>query len=464
MARDKARATFVCQLCGTGSPKWLGRCPDCGEWNSLVETAKVTTSAPVHHGPASASPVQELTGVLSAEAARILTPVREVNRVLGGGLVPGSLVLVGGDPGIGKSTLLLQIAQAIANSHGPVLYVSGEESAQQVRLRADRLGLKGERLFFLAETEMESVLQRLEEMRPSLVIIDSIQTMYLSRVESVAGSVSQVRECTLRLMQWAKLREVPAFIAGHVTKDGAIAGPRLLEHMVDVVLYLEGENFSSYRLLRGVKNRFGSTNEVGIFEMRDCGLVEVTNPSQALLSQRQSGAIGSAITATLEGTRPLLIEVQALVTPTGAPVPRRTSNGVDFNRLLLICAVLTKHLGISLSTQDIVVNVTGGVRVAEPAGDLAIATAIVSSLRDTPVKPGVLGIGEIGLTGELRSISQLERRLSEAVNMGFKSAIVPKAGLERLQPVHGLEVAGVGTLREAMGLVLAERAALGQRA
>lgn len=461
MQKDKTRTVYVCERCGSESLKWQGKCPDCGEWNTLAERVKSAPRAgvrtPAVASKVAATRVQELTAVESNEAYRIQTPMREINRVLGGGMVKGSLVLVGGDPGIGKSTLLLQLAQAVANSHGPVLYVSGEESAQQVRLRADRLGLKGERLFFLAETELDTIIQSLDEMRPALVVIDSIQTMYLSRVESVAGSVSQVRECTLRIMQWAKAREVPTIIAGHVTKEGAIAGPRLLEHMVDVVLYLEGENFSSYRLLRGVKNRFGSTNEVGIFEMRDAGLVEVTNPSEALLSQRQSGAIGSAITATLEGTRPLLVEVQALVSPTSATVPRRTSNGVDFNRLLLICAVLTKHLGMSLANQDVLVNVTGGLRVAEPAADLAIATAIVSSLRDTPVKPGVAAIGEIGLTGELRSVSQLERRLAETANMGFKSAIVPHTGLERIAALPGLELCGARTLREATRLALSDR-------
>ncbi len=453
MAKAGLKRSFVCQQCGGESPKWLGRCPECGEWNTMVETA---TAAPAANGTYRPSPesavAQELAGLGANQSPRMPLQDRETDRVLGGGIVPGSLTLIGGDPGIGKSTLLLQIAQAVAESQGPVLYVSGEESPQQVKLRADRLGIKGRRLFLLAETDMEQVLQRLDDIRPSLAIIDSIQTMYLQHIPSTSGSVAQVRECAMRLMQWAKARDIPVFIAGHVTKDGAIAGPRVLEHMVDVVLYLEGESFGPYRILRGVKNRFGSTNEVGIFEMGDQGLMEVSNPSEAFLAHRREQAVGSAIVPTMEGTRPLLVEIQALVTPTSAPTPRRVANGVDFNRLLLICAVLAKHLGVGLGGMDIVVNVVGGLRVAEPAADLATAMAVLSSLRDTPTKAGCVAIGEIGLSGELRPVSQMERRLSEAAGMGFSACLAPTSAGERAGHPAGIELLTAGTLREAVRL------------
>ena len=456
MPKGAPTTVFFCKQCGGETPKWLGRCPACGEWNTLVEAPKASGKDTAHGGqPLRDAQVQELSSVESGGAVRIATPYRELNRVLGGGLVQGSLVLIGGDPGIGKSTLLLQIAQAVVSPARPVLYVSGEESGQQIRLRADRLGIKGDGLFFLAETDLNKIIGALDETKPALVIVDSIQTTYIRQVESVAGSVSQVRESTLRLMQWAKSNNVPVMIAGHVTKEGAIAGPRVLEHMVDVVLYLEGESFSAYRILRSVKNRFGSTNEVGIFEMQEAGLVEVANPSEAFLSQRQAGAIGSAIVPTLEGTRPLMVEVQALVTPTNAPIPRRTTNGVDYNRVILICAVLTKHLGIGLSTQDVVINVTGGMRIAEPAADLAIALAIVSSLRDAALDPGLVTIGEIGLTGELRPVSQLDRRLAESAALGFKSCLVPRSASERYLNGTTLEVRTARSVREATRMALA---------
>ena len=385
---------------------------------------------------------------------RFPLPLAELNRVLGGGVVAGSLVLIGGDPGIGKSTLLLQVSAQVAQAGGKVAYVSGEETLSQIRLRAERLGVSGERLYLLAETDIEVILSHLEQLAPSMVVIDSIQAVSLPELDTAAGSITQVRECTLRLMHWAKPNAVPVFVAGHVTKDGAIAGPRVLEHIVDVVLYLEGEPFSAYRVLRGVKNRFGSTNEVGVFEMKEQGLIEVDNPSQAFLSQRWGEAIGSTVVPTLEGSRPLLVEIQALTTPTAFGLPRRTANGVDFGRLLLITAVLTKRAGLKLGNQDIIANVTGGLRIGEPAADLGIALAIASSARDVAVDPQLAVVGEVGLSGELRAVSQLDRRVTEAARLGFKRCLVPKAGAGIPAPKN-IKLVPVSTLREAIrvGLV-----------
>ena len=386
---------------------------------------------------------------------RFPLPLAEFNRVLGGGLVSGSLVLIGGDPGIGKSTLLLQASALMAEARGKVVYVSGEETLHQIKLRSERLGVKGENLYLLAETDLEVILNQIEQLRPRLVVIDSIQSVYLPELDTASGSITQVRECTMRLMRWAKLKAVPIFIAGHVTKDGAIAGPRVLEHIVDVVLYLEGEPFSAFRLLRCVKNRFGSTNEVGVFEMREQGLVEVDNPSQTFLSQRSGEAIGSAVVPTLEGTRPLLVEIQALTNLTSFGLPRRTANGVDFGRLLLITAVLTKRVGLKLGNQDIIANVTGGLRIGEPAADLGIALAIASSFRDMGVDPELVVMGEVGLSGELRAVSQLDRRVAEAARLGFKRCLVPKVGAKVSPTPKDIELIPVSTLREAIrvGLV-----------
>jgi DNA repair protein RadA/Sms len=447
--KSPLKTIFVCQQCGKESPKWLGRCPSCQEWNSFVET---TVAAPARTSGRE-NPPQELSQVATGLSDRLPLPLTELNRVLGGGVVSGSLVLIGGDPGIGKSTLLLQVSSLVAQAKGKVAYVSGEETLSQIRLRAERLGVKGEGLYLLAETELDVILSQLEKLSPSLAIIDSIQAVSFPELDAAAGSISQVRECTLRLMKWAKQNAVPVFIAGHVTKDGAIAGPRVLEHIVDVVLYLEGEPFSTYRVLRGVKNRFGSTNEVGVFEMKEEGLIEVDNPSLAFLSQRQGGAIGSTVVSTLEGTRPLLVEIQALTTPTAFGLPRRTANGVDFNRLILIAAVLTKRVGLRLGNQDIIVNVTGGLRIAEPAADLGIALAIASSFRDTSADPNLVVVGEVGLSGELRTVPQLERRVAEAARMGFKRCLVPKAG-GKIKPPKNIELITASTLREAIGVGL----------
>jgi DNA repair protein RadA/Sms len=447
---DKAsgRVVFVCQECGKESPKWLGRCPDCQQWNSFVEmTVRAEVVPSRQAGPF--LPPRELAQVAIESADRTPLPIAEFNRVLGGGVVAGSLALVSGDPGIGKSTLLLQAAASLAGKQRNVVYVTGEETARQIKLRAERLGLGGEGLYVMAETDLERILEQVESVRPGLVVVDSIQTVYTPGMESAAGSVGQVRECTMRLMQFAKSTGVPVFISGHVTKEGAIAGPRVLEHIVDVVLYLEGEPFSAYRLLRCVKNRFGSTNEVGVFEMKEQGMIEVANPSLAFLSQRGTETVGSAVVPVIEGSRPLLVEIQALTTLNSFGQPRRTANGVDFNRLLMVAAVLTKRVGLKLGNHDILVNVTGGLRVGEPAADLGMALAIASSYRDAEIAPRTAAIGEVGLSGELRAVNQLDRRLSEAARLGFKRCIIPKTGAKP-NPLKDMEIIITGTLREAV--------------
>ena len=451
---DKPGGTvFVCQQCGKESLKWLGRCPNCQEWNTFVETKVTATVTPL--STTVASHPQELSQVALDGQDRLPLPLNEFNRVLGGGVVSGSLVLIAGEPGIGKSTLLLQISDIISSLQGRVVYVSGEETPRQIKLRGDRLKMKGDKLYLLAETNLEVILNQVEQLEPNLVVIDSIQTVYLPRQETTPGSITQVRECTLELMHWAKLSATPVFIAGHVTKDGSIAGPRVLEHIVDVVLYLEGEPFSAYRLLRCTKNRFGSTNEVGIFEMKNEGLVEVTDPSQALMSRRPSQAIGSAVVPTLEGSRPLLVEIQALTNPTSFGLPRRTANGVDFGRLLLISAVLSRRVGLKLGNQDIIANVTGGLRIGEPAADLGVALAIASSYRDIGVDPSLVAVGEVGLSGELRAVPQLERRVNEAARLGFKRCLLPRVGTK----VSGrdIELVPASTLREAITLGLVKK-------
>ena len=377
--------------------------------------------------------------------------------MLGGGIVPGSLLLIAGEPGIGKSTLLLQTAAALAGEGKPVLYVSGEESDQQISLRATRLGVSGRGLYVKADNNLDSIIHHMDRMQPFLVIIDSIQTVYLEHSQSSPGTIGQVREVTWRIMEWCKSAKVPVCITGHVTKDGAIAGPRLLEHMVDVVLYLEGESYSPYRLLRGVKNRFGSTNEVGIFEMRDSGLVDVSDPSQVFLSERMSGAVGSAIVPTLEGTRPLMVEVQALTSTTSFNLPRRTANGVEQNRLLLVTAILSKRLRLALANQDVIVNVVGGLRVNEPAADLGIALAIASSMRDVPLDPELVALGELGLSGEVRSVGQVERRLKEAVKMGFRKGIISTSARGPVKAPPGMKLVRVGMLSEAVRTALPSR-------
>ena len=413
-----------------------------------IEERRPAGDAPAKVGVA--APVK-LTLVDSADRDRVRVPISEIDRVLGGGIVPGSLVLLGGDPGIGKSTLVLQVASALARPNAPVLYVSGEESAQQIKLRADRLGANAEELFVLAETDLDRITAAAEKLNPGLLIVDSIQTVFVDEITSAAGSVSQVRECTARLMQWAKPRQIPVLIVGHVTKEGTIAGPRVLEHMVDAVLYLEGDRYHQYRILRAVKNRFGSTDEVGVFEMADAGLREVRNPSEAFLEERSGNAAGSTVAVTMEGSRPILVEVQALTSSTAYGLPRRSANGLDANRLQLLVAVLQKRVGLGLGSQDIYANVVGGLRIAEPAADLAVAIAVASSFKERLVDPRTVAIGEIGLSGELRSVNQLERRLTEASRLGFSRAVVP-ANLGRRSGSfgEGLELVRAATVGEAI--------------
>jgi DNA repair protein RadA/Sms len=435
----------------------MGRCPDCGEWNTLVETVVETKSSRARRmalAPTSRSQPQLLRDVVADGFERVSLSTSELDRVLGGGLVPGSLVLIGGDPGIGKSTLLLQASAALATANGPVLYVSGEESAQQIKLRAERLGLAVDDLYLLTETNVDVIIGHIEQINPRLVVVDSIQTIYVDELNSAAGSVSQVRESAARLMQVAKGHGIPVFLIGHVTKAGAIAGPRVLEHIVDTVLYLEGDRFHAYRLLRCVKNRFGAASEVGVFEMTDVGMAEVANPSEAFLAERLLNAAGSTIAVTLEGTRPLLVEIQALSSTTSFGNPRRTANGIDFNRLLLLIAVLSKRVGVRLSDQDVFVNVVGGLRVGEPAADLSVACAIVSSFRDVPVAGDLAIVGEVGLSGELRAVSQLETRLNEAAKLGFDRCLVPQSRqLDRIkQP--GLEILSARSLAETLEIAL----------
>ena len=421
----KSRVVFVCSGCGQESAKWQGKCPGCGEWNTLFEQTVAVAKSPSARKSLSNAP-QALADIEITGHERIALSMGEVNRVLGGGLVPGSLCLVGGEPGIGKSTLLLQIAaQMSEHSKSPVLYVSGEETRPQIKMRAKRLGLKGDTLFLLTETDLDAIIAEMDKLSPALVVIDSIQTVYTNDLDMAPGGVSQVRECAARLVTWAKATQTPVFIAGHVTKDGSIAGPRLLEHIVDTVLYLEGEPFSSYRILRSVKNRYGSVNEVGIFEMKESGLEQVANPSEVFLSRDRQNTIGSAVVPVLEGSRPLLVEIQALTNATSFGQPRRTANGLDFGRLIIIAAVLSRRAYLKLGTQDVIASATGGLHVAEPAADLAAALAIASSYKNVAVDPHLVAIGEVGLSGEIRNVPQIERRLAEADRLGFKKALIP---------------------------------------
>jgi DNA repair protein RadA/Sms len=446
----KTRTIFVCQQCGSQQSRWMGRCPDCNTWDSLVEQTERKESGSRVRAPAGNEqnrPVP-LREVATGGFERLPVLGAEFARVLGGGLVPGSLVLIGGDPGIGKTTLLTQVAAQFAEAVGPTLYVSAEESPQQIKLRADRMGLDPEHLFVFGETSLDVVLEQIEKLRPRMAIVDSIQTVYLEELTSAAGSVSQVREGALRLLRLAKETSTPIFLVGHVTKEGAIAGPRVLEHIVDAVLYLEGERFHQYRLLRGVKNRFGSTNEVGVFEMTQDGMREVVNPSQVFLAERSAGTPGSAVAVTMEGTRPILVEVQALTANTASAQPRRTANGFDMNRLLMLIAVLSKRVGLPLFNQDVYVNIVGGLRIAEPAADLAVAAAIASSYRNQRVKVDLALIGEVGLSGELRSTSQLDRRLAEAAKLGFTRSLAPNGA--GVPGISGLTVAEVRSVAEAI--------------
>ncbi len=453
----KRKVKYVCQECGYESAKWMGKCPGCGNWNTLVEELEAST---VRSGQTlggvknKVSKPESITAIESEKEPRIATSMKEFNRVLGGGIVPGSLALIGGDPGIGKSTLLLQISSQLAEKQLPVLYISGEESTRQTKLRADRLGIKSDLLYVLSETNMFDIANQIDQIKPSFVVIDSIQTIFREEVTSAPGSVSQVRECTGELMKIAKGHGIPIFIVGHVTKEGAIAGPRLLEHMVDAVLYFEGERHHAYRILRGVKNRFGSTHEMGIFEMKEEGLREVMNPSEIFLEERSEGAAGSTVVASMEGTRPVLVEIQALISPTSFGNPRRMATGIDTNRVPLLMAVLEKRVGLMLQNQDAYIKVAGGVKLDEPAIDLAVAVSIASSFRDQTTKPDDIFVGEVGLTGEVRRVARIEQRVQEAAKLGFKRVICPEKNLGGWTVPKSVQVIGVNTVQEALDVGL----------
>jgi DNA repair protein RadA/Sms len=446
----KQKTIFTCQKCGSQSPKWLGKCPDCAAWNSMVEEAVIKTSHTARL-TGSALPIP-ICDVPPQTETRRPTGIGELDRVLGGGIVPGSLVLIGGDPGIGKSTLLLQAMHKLATVAGKVLYVSGEESASQTRLRGERLGASSKNLLILAENSLEAILIQAATVKPAAMVVDSIQTVWTSTLESAPGSVSQVRESAGKLMLLAKGSDIPIFIVGHVTKDGSIAGPRVLEHMVDTVLYFEGDGSHPFRILRAVKNRFGSTNEIGVFEMKQEGLCEVVNPSELFLSERPIGVSGSVVTTSLEGSRPLLVELQALVTATSYGVPCRTTIGVDRNRLALLVAVLEKKVGLHLGGQDIFLNAAGGARLNEPAADLAMIMAVASSHLDKAIPPDTVIFGEVGLAGEVRSVTQPELRIAEAEKLGFKRCIIPAGSMKRLKK-RGIKLDGVATVQEALDVM-----------
>lgn len=449
----KIKTQFICSNCGYNSPKYLGRCPNCGEWGTLVEE-KVQPDVVDRKSRVSLTgqlaKVEKIDKVAVQDQPRVKVELGELNRVLGGGVVPGSMVLIGGDPGIGKSTLLLQVSGQLAKTGGLVLYVSGEESAVQIKMRADRLGVGGTEFYLYPETDMSLIRKQIDELKPNYVIIDSVQTMQEPDITSAVGSVSQIREVTAELLQIAKTNGITIFIVGHVTKDGAIAGPKMLEHMVDTVLYFEGDMHHSYRILRAVKNRFGSTNELGIFEMKTSGLNEVANPSEIFLEERIDGATGSAIVVSMEGTRPILVEMQALITPSVFGNAQRTASGLDRNRVSLIMAVLEKRANMLLQNQDAYLKAAGGVKLDEPAIDLAIAIAVASSYRDKETKMGDAFIGEIGLTGEIRRVSRIEERVAEAEKLGFKRVFVPENNLKGWNPKGKVQVVGVATISEAL--------------
>jgi len=450
---NKNKVRFFCQECGYESPKWLGRCPGCNSWNSfaekIVSMVKGKKSGGMGGGESKPTFLHEIE---ADEGERIDTALPELNRVLGGGLVPGALILLAGDPGIGKSTLTLQCANSVRVDKS-VLYITGEESRQQVKLRAQRLGINNTNLLILAETDLELIEKEIRNLTPGFIILDSIQTVYLPEISSAPGSVSQLRECTARILQWAKGWGIPVILVGHVTKDGSVAGPRVLEHMVDAVLYFEGERHYQYRVLRGLKNRFGSTNELGIFEMTGEGLKEVANPSQAFLAERPLDSSGSIVIPCMEGTRPLLVELQALVSQTVFGQPRRMTTGTDYNRVAMLMAVLDKRVGLNLGNHDAYINIVGGLKIDEPALDLGIALAIASSYKNCAVERDIVVVGEIGLTGEVRGVNYLEKRLTEAAKLGFKKAVVPLSNSKKVEGTS-LELIGVGNVREALDIIL----------
>ncbi len=449
MAKNKT--VFFCQECGFESAKWMGQCPSCKSWNTFVEEVKLA-GATKHTDTRSMQAPTSLFSVTTLDLPRILTGYEELDRVLGGGIVPGSLVLVGGDPGIGKSTLLLQVMRNLVNAGKKILYASGEESLQQIKMRAERLGGFKNDMQLICDTDVDTVENAIMKVSPEVVVIDSIQTMSMANVSSAAGSVSQVREVTGRLMQIAKMNGIAVFVVGHVTKDGTVAGPKTLEHMVDTVLYFEGERSSIYRILRGVKNRFGSTNEIGVFEMKGDGLSEVTNPSEVMLGGRPKDAAGTVVVCTMEGTRPLLVEIQALVTYTSFNIPRRTAVGMDFNRVNLLLAVLEKRLGIQMGNCDAYINLTGGMKINEPAIDLGIVAAMISSFKNIIIPPDTVIFGEVGLAGEVRAVTMAEQRVKEAGKLGFKNCIIPKVNAVKMKRPEGVNVVGVNYVEELVNM------------
>ena len=453
----KAKTRFVCQTCGYVSPRYLGRCPNCGEWNTLVEeieeSKNVQTAPRVTFSGTKVKP-QLIDAISTKETPRIVTKNAELNRVLGGGIVPSSMVLIGGDPGIGKSTMLLQLSGELADMGGKVLYVSGEESANQIKMRADRLGVGGSEFYLYPETDMQSILQNVEDLKPDYVVIDSVQTMQDPELTSAVGSVAQIRSVTASLMQVAKVNGITVFIVGHVTKGGAIAGPKILEHMVDTVLYFEGDRHASYRILRAVKNRFGSTNEIGVFEMCNTGLEEVKNPSEYMLNGRPEDASGSVVACSMEGTRPILVEIQALVCQSNFGIPRRTAVGTDFNRVNLLMAVLEKKVGLRLAASDAYVNIAGGMKMTEPAIDLGICLAIVSSAKDIVIPDNVMVFGEVGLSGEIRAVNMAGQRVQEAKKLGFGTVVLPEVCRSSVGKVEGINLVYVSQIRDAIGYIM----------
>lgn len=454
----KIKTKYVCQSCGYENPKWLGKCPECMKWNTFVEEIEDKSSKSNHRetfviDKSSQKPVN-INSITIKHEERFSSGINELNRVLGGGIVRGSLVLVGGDPGIGKSTLLLQVSESVAQSGKKVLYISGEESESQIKMRAERLNAKSENLYIMAENNLNIIEHNLEGFDPDLIILDSIQTVFTPDIASAPGTVSQIKEGTSRFMRISKKMGISTFVVGHVTKEGSLAGPKIMEHMVDTVLYFEGERYNTYRLIRAVKNRFGSTNELGVFEMSEKGLQELENPSKALISEKPENASGSVIVSTVEGTRPMLLELQALVSPTSFGIPRRTATGIDFNRVNLLLAVLEKRAGMQIQNQDVYLNIVGGIKINEPSMDLGVILSVASGFRNIPISGEVAVTGEVGLTGEIRGVSYIEKRISECRKLGFKKIIIPKSNYEAVKDVKGIEIWPVENVRQAINMVL----------
>ena len=451
----KIKTKYVCQSCGYETAKWLGKCPECTKWNTFVEEIdQKSTKKEVFIIDKSSSKPVSINSIESKEEERFTTDINELDRVLGGGIVKGSLVLVGGDPGIGKSTLLIQVSSNVANLGKTVLYITGEESESQIKMRAKRLGINSENLYIFVENNLSIIESYLESVNPELIILDSIQTVFSPEISSAPGTVSQIKEGTSKFMKISKKMGISTFIVGHVTKEGSLAGPKLLEHMVDTVLYFEGERYNTYRLVRAVKNRFGSTNELGVFEMRDLGLVELDNPSKILISEKPKDVAGSVIISTVEGTRPMLLELQALVSPTSFGIPKRTSTGVDYNRVGMLLAVLEKRVGLQIQNQDVYINIVGGIKINEPSIDLGIAISVASSFRNIPIDEDIAVTGEVGLTGEVRAVSFIEKRIAECKKLGFKKIVVPRSNYDVVKETKGIEIWPVDNLRQAINIVL----------